>query len=50
MANEANTDSLALRPATLPMGNLQNVITHTLLPSATGVNEPLPRQDFNLLE
>jgi hypothetical protein len=28
-------DSLALRPASLPIGNLQALITQTLLPSAT---------------
>ncbi len=50
LVNEANTDSLALRPGALPARNLQRIITHTLLRYATGVNEQFPGRDFNPLD
>ena len=36
LVNEANTDSLTLRPVALPSRNLQHMITHVLLRSNTG--------------
>ena len=42
--------SLALRPAILPMGNLQPLVTQTLLPGAKEVYGQLPLLDFNQLE
>lgn len=50
MVNEANKDSLALRPAALPSWNLQHSITQILLHSATGVNEQFPGRDSNPLD
>ena len=48
--NEANTDSLALRPVASPSRNLQHTITRELLRSTTGVNEQFPGPDFNRLD
>jgi len=42
--------SLSLRPAPLPMGNLQPPVTRTLLPGAKEAYGQFPLQDFNLLE
>ena len=39
--------SLALRSAVLPLGNLQHLITQTLLPGAKEVYEQLLLRDFN---
>ena len=50
LVNEANTDSLSLRPVALPSQNLQYTITCVLLRSTTGVNEQLPGRDFNPLD
>jgi len=50
MVNEANIDSLALRPAVLLSQNLQHTITCILLCYATGVNEQFPGRDFNPLD
>ena len=41
--------SLALRSAVLPRGNLQPLITQTLLPGAKEVYEQLLLRDFNLI-
>ena len=45
-----NTDSLTLQPVALPSRNLQQVITHLLLRSTTGVNEQFPGRDSNPLD
>jgi hypothetical protein len=50
LVNEANSDSLALRPVVLPLQNLQQAITHLLLCLATRVNEQFPGRDFNPLD
>lgn len=50
LVNEANTDSLALRPVALPSQNLQHAITRILLCCTTGVNEQFPGRDFNPLD
>jgi len=50
LVNEANTDSLALRPAILPLQNLQHPITQMLLCGATEMNGKFLGQDFNLLD
>ncbi len=50
LVNEANTDSLSLRPVVLPLQNLQYTITHALLRSTTRVNEQFPGRDFNPLD
>ena len=50
LVNEANKDSLALRPVALPSRNLQHSITQILLRSTTGVNEQFPGRDFNPLD
>ncbi len=39
LVNEANTDSLSLRPVALPSRNLQFIIAYALLRSTTGMNE-----------
>jgi len=49
-ACEANTDSLALRPAISPLQNLQHPITQILLCGATEMNGEFLGQDFNLLD
>ena len=50
LVNEANTDSLALRPAISPLQNLQHPITQMLLCGATEMNGKFLGQDFNLLD
>ncbi len=42
--------SLSLRPAISPLGNLQPLITQSLLPGATKVYGQLLRRDFNPLD
>ena len=50
LVNEANTDSLALRPVALPLQNLQHSITQILLCGTTEMNGQFLGQDFNLLD
>ena len=50
LVNEANTDSLTLRPVASPLQNLQPPITQRLLCGTTEVNEKFLGQDFNLLD
>ena len=42
--------SLSLRPAPLPIGNLQPLVTQTLLPGAKKAYGQFLLKDFNLLE
>ena len=47
LVNEANINSLGLRPPVLLSQNLQHTFTRTLLCCATGVNEQFPGWDIN---